>query len=225
MCSTCPAAIEDAIDRWSAKVRRFYTDLRNRMNGGKYDPAYMDLVVSPSGGKRYTLADAWVFGQFIAMVWDGRVMMWQVGFREPVSGPESDRDRGENNELLSLLIPPFNGHFKGQGHDGDGWIEWTEPIQLERKLDRGRKVTREFIWIEPDRLLLEARDLHNQNGWHHLSWETGFARWPYGSDKVWIMLWHESEFERRGISHVLRIPCRGNPEVFKKVVGCQGRSS
>jgi hypothetical protein len=184
------------------------------MNKGFYKRSYIDLVVSRTG--RYDLVDAYVFGQFMADVWGGYLMTCEVGFLGKVSGPEGDKEESENNRLLSRLVPPFRGTFKGQTHGGDGSIEWTEPITLERRIP-GDDQRRESIEVPPRPLLLEVGNLHLYNGWHHLQGETGFARWPYNSDTITIMLWHESKFEERDCVGTIRIPVQGKGKLYREV--------
>jgi hypothetical protein len=198
MCTICVTALQIAVEQKSGDPEfvRIFGEIRDRMNDNFYNPNYLDLVVSRRGRyRRYDLVDAYVFGQFASDFWSGYILTAEVGFRGTCCGPAGDRHDEDNNRLLSHLVPPFRGTFRGRGHGGDGYIEWTEPIKLERRLG---DEDREYADVPPEQLLLEVGDLHLYNGWHHLRMgaRPGFSRWPYGSSTITIMKRHRSSIER-----------------------------
>jgi hypothetical protein len=194
MCTTCAAALPGAVER-ALRHPEFFdacAQFRDDMNSGFYRRSTIEWVVSRRG--RYDLVDAHVFRQFLLDLYNGCFMIRPVRFPEgTVRGPAPDRQRAANNRLLSMLPAPFRGEFQGQGRDGDGWVEWTEPIRFRRRAADG---SIERIEVPPQSLVLEAGTLHNYNGWHRLHWETGFARWAYDSPQITLIVWHDSMFER-----------------------------
>ena len=198
MCTSCAIGLQVAVEEKmkDPEFVRIFGDVRDRMNDGFYARAYIELVVTKSTRyHRYDLVDAYVFGSFTADLWKGYLMTAEVGFSGEISGPHGDKCGEENNQLLSRLVPPFRGNFRGQSHGGDGFIEWIEPIQVERRLG---DEDREVIEMPPQALLLEAGNLHLYNGWHHTRAEPGgFARWPYDSPVITVIMWHQSNRERR----------------------------
>lgn len=192
MCCVCPEALDEVVDGWDEDERRYYTGLRDRMNDGVYKHQYIELFVS-SRGRRYTLADAYAFGQLASRYWAGHIMICQVGFRDPVSGPEADRDVEANRAMLARMIAPFRGTII-PGHGPDGMIYWDRPILMGRQVADDRGIPVEVpVEVPAGGIQLEVGDLHTYNGWHHLRAETGMARWPYGSPVVTILLRHDCD--------------------------------
>ena len=212
MCVTCVMAIQSSVDERlenDPEFSRLHFQVLRQMNSGFYDKSYIDLVVSRRG--RYNIYDAFVFLNFVQGYWSGRFVVCQVGFCDKIDGPRGDAEGGANNLMLAALCPPFTGTFRGGDYFGDGFVEWSEFVYFSRSVQPGTSevVSEKRVRIAPRKLLLEVGDLHLYNGWHHLSLETGFARWPYGSDLVTCILWDDSEFDRLDVTGRVRIPTRG----------------
>jgi hypothetical protein len=198
MWTICTLGLQVAVEQKmkDPEFVQVFGDIRDRMNDGYYAPSYIELVLSKTDRyRRYDLVDAYVFGSFTADLWGGYPMTAEIGFSGEVSGPRGDKCGAENNRLLSQLVPPFRGTFRGQSHGGDGFIQWVEPIRVERRLGDDE---REVIEVAPQSLLLEAGNLHLFNGWHHTRVrQGGFARWSCGSPVITLIMWHRSNTERR----------------------------
>jgi hypothetical protein len=223
MCQTCVATVEEVVEA-GATDRKFmdlYSKVRDKMNNGGYARAYIDLFVHPQArSRRYSMADAWAFQQLSALLWTGKLLICEVGFRDKDSTPARDRDGDRNNQLLSRMVHPFNGWFKGgpSREPGDGMVEWKQPIHLERIIDRGNgspdragTVDRSIVEVPTGSILLEVGNVHDYSMIHRLRGEGGVARWPYGQQRVTILLRHDMVLHGKGEDPEPDVP---EPETF-----------
>jgi hypothetical protein len=179
------------------ETARMLLNLRDRMNKGIYDREYIELAVSRGyRATRYSLVDAYTFGNLIFKLWSGRIMLCRVGFKGFVVGPCRDRMVEGNNELLSLLCHPFKGRFDGGLGDDDGHIEWTRTIKLTRMIDHcDGRIDVEQVRVKSTCIPLEVGDLHNGAWFWHMGMRSGMARWPYKCERVTVIRRHESDYD------------------------------
>jgi hypothetical protein len=112
------------------------------------------------------------------------------------SEPSGDRFRDENAAALADLPHPFAACVSPSQHgaDCDGWLEWSDPIEAQVCTnetfagDGGRREhVQVMVRIEPDRIPLEIGSTLPSRTRLHLVESGGVARWPYGSD--WVYVW------------------------------------
>ena len=114
--------------------------------------------------------------------------------------PGPDREREENAALLATLPHPFKADLSLTQHmaDSDGGFRWTKGIQVHVQtgtvIDDPDGVPRSDavrVPIKPMSVALEVGStLPSRTIWH-MRREFGVARWPYGSDVIWLMVNHK----------------------------------
>jgi hypothetical protein len=156
------------------------TESHRLINSDFYGQFYTDCVVQTF--REITLYDTHAFLQIHAHIQKGDIDCFDVEIGDEPSGDTSE-DR--NNQSLLKLPPPFSGHFQGGTQsDSDGWIKWSEEIQLTCIPKSGEP---SFIkTIEPGLAVLEVGYTHASKTHIHLAMDRKLARWPYGSTTLRI---------------------------------------
>lgn len=93
-----------------------------------------------------------------------------------IGTPFGDRRKKKNNDRLSKLGYPFFGEFEGGRGECDGVVTWEEPIMI------GGREYGENLYAP-----LEVGDTLATTTLWHLMTEGLLARWPYGSDSIYIL--------------------------------------
>ena len=157
-----------------------------------YPQSYVDVIGQKSwhrGG--FDIFDAYSFLQTDYAIKTGELAVFQI----PVDKmPGRDSDYCAMNEVLGKLQFPFSGEFWGGTQGEDGEISWELPVNALMKtpgivgyvivsptiLDNGEKVG----------CPLEV----GTTSFHKTRWYTmgtripGVARWPYGQDKITVIV-------------------------------------
>lgn len=141
------------------------------------------MLLSNVDGGDYDIYDAYFFAQVWGMLLTGSVVACRVNINET---PPRDNQFVKFNEILGTLQHPFEARFAGGPGtlDNDGHFEWKEPIV--------------FTSLIPDKLSavqlpasLVPLECGSTKGFttflHIMAGETGVARWPYGSQDVWLL--------------------------------------
>jgi hypothetical protein len=155
---------------------------------------YRDMIEDPAGGN-YTDAIAQPYGEWS----DGQVVSYAkvhhlvaIGnvtkVRIPVGeDPSRDRARDRNQNKLNNGLPPeFTAEiFPGVSHEGDGTLSWPQDAIMLWSDGHGNEVEQALCeWASE--APLEIGHTHASRTLQHL-WESGIvARWPYGSEDVWL---------------------------------------
>jgi hypothetical protein len=112
--------------------------------------------------------------------------------------PLPDADRAGNQAILATLPRPFTAEvdMRQNNREGDGMLRWSEPIRvtlLTGLIDRNADGTTwplpvSFL-VPPGSAVLEIGSTLPSRTWTHLVDRTGrVARWPYGYDRIRLML-------------------------------------
>jgi len=168
---------------------------RNLRAGDVYDPELVNAIGQERGHPTsWTAAQVATFGRIYVDVMGGRVA--HVGIYVG-GGPYADRARAKNAARLSAAASPFVAtlDMEQNGHTGDGWLRWTEPISLHKSTG--------LPYIEPDgselplyiptavapgSVPLEVGTSKASVTYWHLRLHGGVARWPYGSNWIRLLL-------------------------------------
>lgn len=129
----------------------------------------------------------------------GEILLVQIGTALMRGGPKADAQRKENAQALARLPAPFHADvdLTQNGGDADGTLKWDAPIRMDAASG--------VVFLGPCRLDLKqpvpiVRTV--ADGWApleigsttpsrtllHLLEAGAVARWPYGSDHIWLLV-------------------------------------
>ena len=135
-----------------------------------------------------------MFAQAHLGVVEGKIGRVDVGLWD---APKSDSARAANQAALDDLPDPFRGSVDSEQHgaDADGWIEWSEPIQVS--VTTGESVDdssghpvpmTKVVMVEPRRVPLEIGTTKPSRTLAHIREGFGLARWPYGYERLHVLV-------------------------------------
>lgn len=136
----------------------------------------------------WTLGQTWSYARVYHLLRTGSVVRVRVNVG---TVPRQDRFRAENGAALSDLPEPFVASVcqEQNGGDCDGDFAWAGPIQLSQGWDGGIADMPAF-----DQVSLEIGSTSASRTLLHLV-ETGcVARWPYGSEDIWLFVGFPNPF-------------------------------
>jgi hypothetical protein len=176
-----------------------------RLVCGLYPSDWVDAVFQRSQGGPST-RDAFVFTMMWTWFYSGRVALGKIHLG---AKPEADRHREENQRVLKEKLPAQFGAWVDPGHgDRDGRLDWAQPIEFTRHLATDARctcgtvphgtcaATRSEQWtVAPRGLSLEIGTTAASRTYQHILCENGVARWPYGSQDIFLLLPHRSLHE------------------------------
>ncbi|GHC72270.1 hypothetical protein GCM10007079_05370 [Nocardiopsis terrae] len=126
---------------------------------------------------------------------EGILRSVQIGVGETPSG---DRYRVENSDALSNLPRPFRAtvDLNQRNGDQDGWLEWDEPIYVERSTGVAYFLCPEDVpgplylveKAKPGRVPLEIGTTKASRSVLHVIQDAGVARWPYESERIHLFV-------------------------------------
>ncbi|ROR38175.1 hypothetical protein [Kitasatospora cineracea] len=135
---------------------------------------YADAVGMPFNDA-WTDGQVWALAQIHMWICDGLLKVFRV---EVGATPGADKDREGNRAKLAAGLPEnFTPEvYPGPGHSdaGDGILTWRED---------------HFTWLMP----LEIGYTMASRTFIHLHDHGVIARWPYGSEDVWVMHFSSAE--------------------------------
>lgn len=189
------AALGSATDPEGAAALR---DFRDGLKTGRWSLSYVNAIgqdyrLDPD---RWPLAQIYAFMRVHSMLMDGEIAQVQISTD---GGPVADENRTENQRRLNDLLGPFVAMVdpdQGTDSDGDGHLEWDEPIQVEQSmgvpyidLATGEQSPLLKVATMPSgRVPLEIGTTFPSKTFEHLARFKGLARWPYGSDCIHLFV-------------------------------------
>jgi len=163
------------------------------LNEGKYNEEYVNSLVQ-TASKSYDLYDAAIFLRMHTAMVKGDIIFTTIHFGET---PCADRAITENIRKLAKLSDTrfFSVDKKGKRReeelhieatfeggsqsDYDGVLSWNGPLELG--------TTKGAACIVADGFMpLEVGYTYAERTFGHLANERSLARWPYGSEKIWL---------------------------------------
>jgi hypothetical protein len=165
---------------WAAEVLR---ELRK----GSWLQSYVDSLFQLGRGEMDIYA-AYCFGLIHGKVIHGEVMTAGI---ELGHCPHQDNEIEANNTLLRGVsrAGPFVAEFIGGAGRGlerdDGWLAWTEPIECAQVLFGSEEKRKKY---PPRQVALEVGTTSPDSTVRHILQEGGLARWPYGSEMIYLYL-------------------------------------
>lgn len=178
-------------------------EFADRLRRGKADDWLIRAFGQPFGGwdpgqlaYLYRLWEFWVSGELAV----GRLYLGHT--------PEADRERDANQESLNALSlldehpdqPGFSARVdfdQTVSPHGDGWLSWSNPIKLGmfvpgHECPGGPGCEGAWAHIEPQPaprgVPLEIGSTDTMTTYMHLLEGVGVARWPYGSERVVLLV-------------------------------------
>lgn len=170
---------------------------RQGLRTGQWDEEYVAAIgqhamMGPSSWPEEQVA---AFAEVHSLIYGGSVATVLVGTG---GEPLPDADREGNAAALATLPPPFRAKVDMRQHmrEGDGVVFWDEPIRaslatqiIERAPDGTTYPHTLSITIPPGSAVLEIGSSLPSRTWAHLIDRGGrVARWPYGFDRLRLMV-------------------------------------
>lgn len=157
--------------------------------GGYYEQGLVDAIGQP-GTKYdvtsdYTVTDAFAFLLVYSQLVTGTFRWARICAH---ATPYGDRAVEENNAGLAQLSPQFYANFVGGAGDHDGDFGWYDHIHLGGCINKnGRLVDGPNVTVKASCVPLEVGTQSFAKTWVMLRQNRGVARWPYGSEDVWLL--------------------------------------
>ena len=183
MFSTVQQAMQDRVNELikDQEMASFLCDLVSKMNSGFYAQWYLDMLMQIYH-RRYDLCDAERFSQVHTAIGLGQVLFCRI---EVGVGPFRDSAKKLNNEALADLPHPFSAKFIGGPGDSDGYLEWSDTIEVASKNPVNGIVT--TASVDQGRAPLEVGYTSIGTTWLHLVQSWFVARWPYGYKYMYLL--------------------------------------
>jgi hypothetical protein len=157
-----------------AGVVEVYADLRRRMIAKEFEPV-SDVVTQRWRGS-FDLYDAYAFGQVYAGLRAGEITITSIALG---ADPGGDDQLEKNQTKLARLESPFKAILRKGRNDSDGDFSWSASIFLGD------------TELQPQSVPLEVGCTKPLTTLWHLHHERGLARWPYGHNRVWLLMKHK----------------------------------
>lgn len=167
---------------------------RRRFRDDDYDPQYVARIGQTQRQPAY-----WPLEQvasFLAV--HAGLMSGKYAHVEVAVGaqPGPDADRAGNAAKLRGTHRQFHAELDmdQNGADCDGWLSWDAPISLNRSSGLGLVTpcgtapVEMSMHVEAHGVPLEVGSSKASRTYLHLLQEGGVARWPYGDDRIYLLL-------------------------------------
>lgn len=185
----------DAYNRWMSKTEgaAAVAEAYRSVTDGHLPDAYLDILGQTHRGP-WPPEQILALGLIHAGLCSGRFA--QVWIRTEGT-PNRDADRDANAAAVADLPGPFVATVDPQQYnaDDDGTLQWSEEIYADatfgktRTTDDGRiQDISERIYVQPRKAPLEIGTTMPSRTMAHLQMEGCVARWPYGQDRITLLL-------------------------------------
>lgn len=170
-------AVREDPSGWGARLSTTVVKLTD----GYYDKTLQDVIFQHHWRTKITLDVAYAFTIIHEAIFNGDVVFVRI----PVGTvPSSDSSTERNNGALQKISAPFKARFSGGPGDQDGSLSWSAPIDAVSaatpKLDT--------VVVPPGSAPLEVGTTKASRTWLHLAQERCLARWPYGLDRIVLLV-------------------------------------
>ncbi len=156
--------------------------IRNLNGWDDHQGALDDVVSQPWGNSRrdwYDAAAQLEVAQYLQVGW---YVLAVVSVGEE---PGRDRDVAGNQSKLDRLPAPYSAQCGSGTGDNDGRLGWSDSVFVEHHMQDNERVVVNF---GPTDVPLEIGHTDPATTIWHL-WEEGsVARWPYGHDRITLLL-------------------------------------
>ncbi len=183
------AAVRDAAmaairrdPKWGSVIAEYLVKLTD----GYYSQEFQDVLFQNDRRNPITWETAFAFGMIHSAIFDGDVAMVRVAVG---SEPHADRLAEKNNDALAYISSPFGAIFHGGHGDSDGTLSWSERIRATvtiGKDDLSQEASEDTF--ESGSAPLEVGTTAMSRTWLHLARERCLARWPYGAERITLLL-------------------------------------
>jgi hypothetical protein len=164
-------------------------NLQLKLNQGHFDRAWVAALMQPWNGN-FDVYDAWGFSILWSALIHGRVAYAVCAVGQTCHGDRSPM----NQEILSNMTSVArNGRsvrckaeFIGGPGDNDGKFSWLDPLEFDRHGASHDPCRLEPFVIPAGSVALEVGTTSVGATFGHIFAETGVARWPYGSEYLYV---------------------------------------
>lgn len=187
--STHKQAVMETVNRLmeeSHEWRECLFDYQQKLHAGFFSQSYVDAVLQKWNRSGYDIYDAYAFCHVHRQLCSGSIASVRVGIG---AMPRSDKEIEYHNSVLhrqgNCL---FFGEFWGGLADSDGYLTWSKPLEFEitKCSFTDDTIERTSVVIEPRRVPLEVGTTEGSRTIVHLAMDGGLARWPYGSEELYV---------------------------------------
>jgi hypothetical protein len=186
-------ALSDVVIRNMAKSYETYLNVVWYLDGlqhARWPRSYVDVFFQRTAQDVLSFDYAYVFGLVHCGICDGSIVRAQI---DKGCVPFPDRCISENNQVLNRDGSIFRGSFAGGTDDADGYFEWVEKIYFDKNSN-----VRSQVEVPPDRVPLEVGITKPSRTLLHLVQERAIARWPYGSESIFVLKVINDDWMRSG---------------------------
>lgn len=174
--------------------------IRGEMNeGGIYGTGYADALGSSARFRpeKWPLRQHAAFVELHALIGSGEVTYTCISTG---GTPGPDVDRAGNAAKLAETHPRFKAwlDMEQNGADSDGSLKWAEPLKVSRPTgeffypssckEADQSILTYPTMVEPGSAPLEVGDSWPSRTLMHIRQYGSVARWPYGSELIWLFL-------------------------------------
>jgi hypothetical protein len=195
-------AAESLLDRWMSipeGPRALYDAYTGVRHGWGAD--YVDML--GQSARNWTMEQICCFAILHVDIILGKIAIVRV---RAGGTPRSDADRTRNAELVADLPEPFTAtvHMTQHGADADGTVSWDQPITVDVSpgpTDDGSSARAVPAIVPPGAVPMEIGYSLPSRTLLHIREDGGVARWPYGSDWIWVLLYpgFRVELDKHGL--------------------------
>lgn len=184
-------SMEDYVGRDPAWLSFLY-GFGKELAEGRWSDGYADVIGEGCPGRRLPLHQVHAMVMVNSFIHDGDVMVARIHVG---TTPGPDKAIKDNNRKLKHLPRPFRAFFSpGPRKDGDGVLSWDEPVVFDPIACRGDETgpceasAKQAVVIARGAVPLEVGSTRPSRTYMHLL-ERSFAvaRWPYGSEFVFVL--------------------------------------
>lgn len=187
--STHKRVVMETVHRLMAESREWQEclyDYQQKLNSGWFSQSYVDALLQKWNGSGYDLYDTYAFCHVHRQLCSGSIASTRVGIG---AMPRGDKEIEYHNSVLHKEESSlFFGEFWGGLADSDGYLTWSKPLEFEvtKCSLTDDTIERTNVLIKPRRIPLEVGTTEGSRTMVHLGFEGGLARWPYGSDELYV---------------------------------------
>lgn len=189
--STHKRVIMEVVNRLMAESQEWRECLfhyQQLLHAGAFSQSYVDAVLQKWNSSGYDIYDAYAFCQVHRQLCSGSIASARVGIG---ATPRGDKEVEYHNSVLHKSENRlFFGEFWGGLADSDGYLSWVKPLEFEvaQCSETDDNIKRTSVVIEPRRVPLEVGTTEGSRTMVHLGFDGGLARWPYGSEELYVYI-------------------------------------
>ena len=179
--------VDDLLEN-DAEWRDCLYDYLRKLKSGYFHKETVDSLLQKFERFPYDIYDAYCYAKLHHLLLTEKIASALV---YKGATPRGDKEIEYHNFILAKREDShFFGEFWGGLADDDGYFSWDVPLNFEVKKGSltDDKIERKSVIIEPRRLPLEVGYTAGSTTILHLFSSGGVARWPYGSEDIFLYI-------------------------------------